>query len=155
MPSRVQRTAAYIVCVDDGQVLLSRLTPRLGSRWTLPGGGIEHGEHPVDTAVREAEEETGLEVRVDDLLTVDSIHLVRDHVTGDEMDHHAIRIIYSGTVVGGTLRDEVGGSSDAAAWTPLAALDGIEQVSLVKIGLAAWRAAQGVLPGAGAAEGAG
>lgn len=155
MPSRVQRAAAYVVCVEDGRVLLSRLNPRLGSRWTLPGGGIEHGEHPADTAVREAEEETGLDVRVDDLLTVDSIHLVRDHVTGDPMDHHGIRIVYSGTVVGGTLRDEVGGSSDAAAWVPVAALDGLDQVSLVKIGLDAWRAAQRDLPGAGAVEGAG
>ncbi|WP_233899271.1 NUDIX domain-containing protein [Pseudonocardia dioxanivorans] len=151
---RVQRVAAYVVCVEDGRVLLTRLTPALGSRWTLPGGGLEHGEDPLDTAVREAAEETGLDVRVDDLLTVDSLHVVRDH-TGAEIDHHAIRIIYSGTVVGGTLRDEVDGSSDAAAWVPVAAVSGLAQVSLVKIGLAAWRAAQRPLPGAGVVEGAG
>jgi ADP-ribose pyrophosphatase YjhB (NUDIX family) len=147
--------AAYVVCVEDGQVLLSRLTPRFGSRWTLPGGGVEHTEHPADAAVREAAEESGLEVRIDGLLTVDSLHLVRDHVTGAEMDHHAIRIVYAGTVVGGTLRNEVDGSSDTAAWVPVAALDGLDQVSLVKIGMDAWRAAGPDLPGAGVVEGAG
>jgi len=46
---RVQRVAAYNVCVDDADRLLlcrlSGITEAPGS-WTLPGGGIDFGEHP-------------------------------------------------------------------------------------------------------------
>jgi 8-oxo-dGTP pyrophosphatase MutT (NUDIX family) len=57
---RVQRPAAYAVLVQDGEVLLTRVTG--GMFWTLPGGGIDHGEHPDDAVHRETFEETGLEL---------------------------------------------------------------------------------------------
>ena len=53
------RVAAYGVCVRDGRILLARWTGADGpARWTLPGGGMEHGEDPYDTVVREVEEPT-------------------------------------------------------------------------------------------------
>jgi len=74
---RIQRVAAYNVCVDEnGRLLLCRLsdvTEAPGS-WTLPGGGIEFGEHPEAGAIRELQEETGLLGRIVELLTVDSLH---------------------------------------------------------------------------------
>lgn len=69
-----QRLAAYALIVDgSGRVLLTRQPdgrrrlarrgqPRLG-RWLLPGGGVEHGEHPEQAVTREVLEETGLQVR--------------------------------------------------------------------------------------------
>jgi hypothetical protein len=33
---------------------------------------------------------------------------------------YAMRVVYRGTVLGGELRNEVGGSSDEARWFPLA-----------------------------------
>jgi len=67
---RRQRVAAYAVILRDNCVLLSRLAPYLAptERWTLPGGGIDFGEHPRDAVVREVYEETGLHVRVGALL---------------------------------------------------------------------------------------
>lgn len=50
------RVAAFGVCVNDGQVLLSRFAD---GRWTLPGGGVDFGEDPHDGVIREVDEETG------------------------------------------------------------------------------------------------
>jgi len=38
--------------------------------WNLPGGGVESGELPTETVVRETREETGLEVAVGRLVGV-------------------------------------------------------------------------------------
>ena len=112
-PTPVLRVAAYSVVVHDGAVLLARYTGSDPPRWSLPGGGLDHGEDPRDAAVREVEEETGYRVRLDRLLTVDSVRiLVRD--ADPPLDQHGIRVIYSADVVGGELRDEVGGSTDHA-----------------------------------------
>ena len=126
------RVAAYAVCVRDDEVLLARWTSPRGPEWTLPGGGLDHGEDPRDAAVREVEEETGYAVRLDALLAVDSIHFVEGSV-----DHHGVRILYAATVIGGELRFEVDGSTDMAAWIPLADVPGLTRVDLVDLGLAA------------------
>ncbi|MBD5785194.1 NUDIX domain-containing protein [Cellulosimicrobium terreum] len=61
------RVAAYAVIVRDGLLLLPHW--RKGDRdgWTLPGGGIDLGEHPEDAAVREVREETGYDVELVDV----------------------------------------------------------------------------------------
>jgi 8-oxo-dGTP diphosphatase len=116
---RVQRIAAYVVCLDERErLLLCRLTgvtARPGA-WTLPGGGVEFGEHPEAAAVRELYEETGLRGRLGELLCVDSTAgLVRDD-EGTEFEMHRIRLVYRADVEGGALSNEVGGSSDLAQW---------------------------------------
>ena len=60
--------------VRDGAVLLGR--HRAGRRpWALPGGGVRRFERLEETARREAEEETGVLVRVEALLGVyDAFH---------------------------------------------------------------------------------
>ena len=46
MPARTLRVAAYAVCVRGGSLLLAHYTAR--DEWALPGGGVDHGEHPYD-----------------------------------------------------------------------------------------------------------
>jgi 8-oxo-dGTP diphosphatase len=101
-----------------------------------PRGGIDFGEHPRDAALRELEEETGLTGEIVELAGVDSWagHFVLP-ADGIATDFHAIRIIYRVRVTGGELRVEVGGSSDACAWVPLANPEGLPLVELAEVGI--------------------
>jgi ADP-ribose pyrophosphatase YjhB (NUDIX family) len=53
---------------DDGEILLMERSD--GSGWCLPCGWVEPNEKPVETVVREVREETGLEVKVKQLVGV-------------------------------------------------------------------------------------
>jgi ADP-ribose pyrophosphatase YjhB (NUDIX family) len=114
MPDR-QRIAAYGVCVDGlGRVLLARAAPSLSlhGRWFLPGGGVDHGEHPTDTLHREMLEETGLTVVLGPLLDV--VSDVRTLPDGTNL--HTVRMIYRVSSWAGTLRAEERGTTDAVRW---------------------------------------
>jgi 8-oxo-dGTP diphosphatase len=89
--------AAYAVILRDDRVLLSRLAPYLapGERWTLPGGGIDFGEHPRDAVVREVYEETGLHAEVGEHAWIDSALIAGGEDGGER---HAVRIVYDGWV---------------------------------------------------------
>src|SRR2546427_4218873 len=98
------RVAAYAVCVDNGDLLLVRYIEHGEPHWTLPGGGIEHGEDPYHAVIREVMEETGYVFEVQRLL---GIHSARDAYPRGRLavaDHHAVRVVYAGRVTGGALR---------------------------------------------------
>jgi 8-oxo-dGTP diphosphatase len=108
----------YGVCRDDGgRILLARASPAitLQGRWFLPGGGVNHGESPTDSLAREIEEESGLDVSVGPLLAV--LSDVRTIPDGTSL--HTVRIIYRVQSWAGTLRPEVGGTTDAVGWFTL------------------------------------
>lgn len=120
----VQRPAAYAVVVAADEVLLTRLSQRVraaAGRWTLPGGGIDPGEQPVEAVVREVKEETAQDVEVGELVMVQSDHWVGESPRGVLEDFHALRLIYRATCSAPTparvLESE--GSTGSAAWLPL------------------------------------
>ncbi len=117
-PAGRTRLGAYALCTDAaGRILLSRLSAievDVGA-WTLPGGGVEFGEHPDAAVLRELEEETGLIGEIVSLAGVFS-HVYRRSPAADGRDLHFLGILYHVRIVGGELRDEVDGSTDAAAW---------------------------------------
>src|SRR3981081_3319606 len=86
MEQVVQRTrvGAYVVCVQDDALLLVRFSG--SERWSVPGGGLDHGERPEDAAVREVDEETGLEIVLGAVLGVDSTRWDRER---RQPDRHA------------------------------------------------------------------
>jgi len=130
------RVAAYAVVERRGKLLLTHWRRGHLHGWTLPGGGIESGEDPRDTVVREVMEETGLEARVGKLLGVDSRVMVREDVPeGVAPELHTIRIVYRATVTDGPLQHEVDGSSDEARWVALRDIRGLRTLSLVQTGM--------------------
>lgn len=132
------RLAAYAVCIEDGRVLLAHYVPPNGTtRWTLPGGGVEHGEDPFDAVVREVAEETGCDAVVERLLGVDSrvIPVAELSVPGP-VPHQNVGIFYRVRITGGQLRPEPNGETAESVWTPLADVTSLRRSSLVDVGLA-------------------
>ena len=129
------RVAAYGVIIDGDRILLAHWNESGRSGWTLPGGGIDPGEDPVDAVVREIAEETGYHAEAGELLGIDSKVIPAEHRFVPEAGPlHALRIVYRATVVGGTLTNELEGTTDEAAWFPLAGIPK-RHVELVDIGL--------------------
>ncbi len=116
----VQRVAAYGLVQSGDRLLLVQLTQRTPApgSWSLPGGGIDHGEHPADAVIRELYEETGLRGRVVELLDVDS-HF-REYFLDQEMleRYHAVRILYRVSVDsdGPLTVVDADGSADQPTW---------------------------------------
>jgi ADP-ribose pyrophosphatase YjhB (NUDIX family) len=119
---RITRVSAYGLVRDGDLVLLTRLgRSSHQGRWTLPGGGIDFGERPIEAVVREVHEETGLHVRVEALLDADA-GVYEDSSRGPR-EIHAVRFLYRVGVLGGTLGVlEQGGSTDAVRWWPVGEL---------------------------------
>ncbi|MBL8047604.1 MAG: NUDIX domain-containing protein [Chthonomonas sp.] len=130
---RHMRVAAYALLLDEQDRILlchlSEVTDAPGS-WTLPGGGIEFGEHPRDAVVREVREETGYEIELDEVIGVDSIVF-----NGSERQVHSLRIVYTARVVGGAMRHELNGSTDRCEWFSLHALKELPLVRLVNLAI--------------------
>jgi 8-oxo-dGTP diphosphatase len=130
-----RRAAAYVVCRDDlGRLLLTRFVspahPDSG-RWTMPGGGMEWGESPEATAVRELEEETGFKASVGPVLGVFSQWITERESVRSGSGHH-LGIVYEGSDLVGQIRtsfDE--GTTDAARWFTIGEVHDLPRVELV------------------------
>jgi ADP-ribose pyrophosphatase YjhB (NUDIX family) len=140
-PFQLQRVAAYLLAVRDGSVLLTRISERgfHSGSWTLPGGGVDHGESPRDTLVREVREECGVDCRVDALVAVDDVHFSGTAPSGRHEDFHAIHLVFSGSVPDGAEPRvvEVDGTTDAVAWVALADVESgrLPVLDLVRVAL--------------------
>jgi ADP-ribose pyrophosphatase YjhB (NUDIX family) len=82
---------------DKGEILLMERAD--GSGWCLPCGWVEPNEKPVEAAVREAREETGLEVEVKQLVGV-----FTRKASARNGPHSMIAVVHLCDVVGGQLR---------------------------------------------------
>jgi 8-oxo-dGTP diphosphatase len=129
---QVTRIAAYGLVLQQQHILLCRISAQLpdAGYWTLPGGGIEFGEDPAQAMMREVNEETGLAVKPRGVAGIASFH-------DEHEDHvfHGIRIIYYTELIGGTLRNELNGSTDLCAWWSLDEARTLQLVDLTEIGL--------------------
>jgi 8-oxo-dGTP diphosphatase len=126
-PFRLQRLAVYALIRredPENKVLLTRIS-RLGAHpgaWTLPGGGLDHGESPRDAVAREVREECGVDVVVGDLLDVHDTHFEGTAPSGRFEDFHGVHLVFRGTVTDAAQPRvvETDGTTDAVAWVPVA-----------------------------------
>ena len=122
-----QRTAAYGVVTSDRGLLLTELSALTSApgRWTLPGGGLELGEAPVDALHREVWEESGQEVEAVRLLEAHTSHWIGRAPSGRLEDFHAVRIVYAAWCPQPTdpVVHDVGGSTEAVRWVRRDELD--------------------------------
>jgi len=132
------RLGAYAIATDDaGRLLCSRVAPGYpwAGTWTLPGGGVEWGEHPDHAVIRELHEETGLSGRIQRIISIHSHTIERP--TSRPGPAHVVAILYRVVDVAGELRVEESGSSDACAWLTAAELAELPHVPLIERALEA------------------
>ncbi len=83
---------------DQGEVLLQRRGDT--NKWGFPGGAIEIDETPQMAAIREAKEETGLDVEVGDLIGIYTDCNI-EYANGDKAQ--SIVMAFELKVIGGSL----------------------------------------------------
>ena len=96
---RLPRIAVDVVIVrkDGSIVLIKRKNEPFKDHWAIPGGFVEYGERVEEAAIREAKEETGLEIRIKKLVGVYSD-------PNRDPRGHVISIAYLAEETGGTLK---------------------------------------------------
>ena len=88
--------AVIVAVIDDGKILLTKREDF--EVWCLPGGGVEDGESLAEAGIREAKEETGLDVELKRLVGVYS------RMGGGMHDVHAV--LYTAKPIGGKLKTQ-------------------------------------------------
>ncbi len=61
-PKGIEVVGSSVIENNKGEILLAQ-SPKWSNKWVFPGGHIEVGESIGDSQVREAKEETGLDVK--------------------------------------------------------------------------------------------
>lgn len=142
LPTKRQRLAAKALIRRGDRILLARLSAQAveTGRWTLPGGGVDHGESPETALVREVYEEAGLNPTVKTLLGVSDSHLTGNAPDGRFEDFHAVNLVYEAEVPDGQhpAVHEVDGTTDAVDWIAVAdiASGAVPVTDLVRFALA-------------------
>lgn len=113
---------AQVVVLRGDRILLARHKRGEEEYWVLPGGAVEPGETAEEAAIRETREETGLEVRIERLLYIETPG------EGAGIPVRSPRYTYLATIIGGALEFREDGPGDdpmkghlaGAEWKPLA-----------------------------------
>lgn len=109
-------TVDAVIRFEDGRiVLIKRGHDPFAGQWAIPGGLVEYGETVEQACVREAKEETGLDIRLDRLVGVYSD-------PGRDPRGHTVSVVYLATPTGGTLRAD-SDAADAVTFSDWRSLD--------------------------------
>jgi len=98
----VREFISTVFVVKDGKVLMT--WNKKVNNWIPIGGHVEKNELPCDSVIREAKEESGLDIELISLSESETgnlaqpVHIHLDHI---KEDHEHINLIYFGIVKGG------------------------------------------------------
>lgn len=92
-------TVDTIIINDESIVLIKRLNNPYKNHWAIPGGFVEYGEKVETAAVREAKEETGLDIELTKLVGVYSN-------PNRDPRGHTVTVAYTAKIIGGTLKSD-------------------------------------------------
>ena len=110
-PERPVVGVGGVVLRDTRVLLVQRASEPLAGQWSLPGGAVELGETLEEAVVRELKEETGLVVRVVELVEAFE-RIIRDD--SGRSRYHYVLLDYLCQPVEGTAR--AGSDVQAVAW---------------------------------------
>ncbi|MEE1117175.1 NUDIX hydrolase [Methanosphaera sp.] len=92
-------TVDTIIIEDNKVILIKRLNNPFKDHWAIPGGFVEYGEKVEDAAVREAKEETGLDIELTKLVGVYSD-------PDRDPRGHTVTVAFLSKIIGGTLKSD-------------------------------------------------
>jgi 8-oxo-dGTP diphosphatase len=121
-PDRPLIGVGAVIFEEDRVVLIRRGKEPGRGKWSIPGGAVHLGEPLVRAVSREAEEETGLQVKI--LRPIEVFERILPDEAGRILYHYVL-IDYLCQVLGGSLR--AGSDALEADWVPL---DALEQLDL-------------------------
>jgi ADP-ribose pyrophosphatase YjhB (NUDIX family) len=94
----IPTTRVSVVVINDAkEILLVRHRKGTRQYWVLPGGRLEYGETFYECAVRELQEETGLDVEVDKLIYI-------SEAIAPDRSRHIVNVYLTAHVVGGVMK---------------------------------------------------
>lgn len=120
-PKRPIVGVGAVILKDDAVLLVERGREPLKGYWSLPGGVLEVGERIEDAVRREVAEETGLEVRVCELVQVFE-RIMKDSL--EQPEYHYVLLDYRCEAVGGELR--AGDDVSQVRWVAREAADKLQ-----------------------------
>ncbi|MEK4434620.1 NUDIX hydrolase [Paenibacillus sp. FSL K6-2862] len=86
----------YALILDDTSSKILMVKNKGNASWSLPGGAVEKEETLDQAAIREAKEETGLDVRVHGIIAINECIF-------EKKQEHAIFFTFRAEVIGGRL----------------------------------------------------
>lgn len=93
--------ASYLILEQDGKILLMRRfqTGYMDGNYSLPAGHVDPGELPIETMIREAKEEIGLDIVANDIEFVHVAYELPHDETGNRVDFYFKTTNWSGEPV--------------------------------------------------------
>jgi len=128
--ARIRFGCSVIIPDEQGRILLQKRTD--GDFWSLPAGGMDAGETPTQTAIREVREETGLEVELIRFLGLYSDpELCTIYPDGNRVQ--LVGASFLGRVIGGQLIESNEETAELRWFGPDELPDNLTPVSLARL----------------------
>ncbi|MEG9295152.1 NUDIX hydrolase [Mangrovibacillus sp. Mu-81] len=101
----------YVLLFDElrENVLMVKNIGENSSYYTLPGGAVEPGETLEEAAIREAKEETGLDVEIGDVFSVSEAFF-------EDAGHHVVFFVFRGKIKGGEITISMPEEIEEVTW---------------------------------------